>query len=68
MQHKLLTVSFNHNASQAYGGGGTYEAFSRTLYTSASGLTDNGSISLNVVNLQFVLSLNSTSDLGSFCK
>ena len=65
-QAQAVTGKLNHDASQAYGGGGTYEAFSRTLYTSASGLTDNGSISLNVVNLQFVLSLNSTSDLGAF--
>ena len=48
------------------GGGGTCEAFSGTLYTSASGLAENGSISLNVVNLQFVLSLDPTSDLGRF--
>ena len=61
-----VTGELNHSAFQAYGGGGTYEAFSRTLYTSASGQTENGSISLNVVNLQFVLSLNGTSDLGRF--
>ena len=61
-----VTGELNHSAFQAYGGGGTYEAFSRTLYTSASGQTENGSISLNVVNLQFVLSLNATSDLGRF--
>ena len=59
----------SHDASQAYGGGGTYEAFSRTLYTSASGLPENGSISLNVVNLEFVLSIGTAAngaDLGGF--
>jgi len=59
----------SHNATQAYGGGGTYEAFSRTLYTSASGLPENGSISLNVVNLEFVLSIGTAAngaDLGGF--
>ncbi len=60
----------NHSNRQVYSTSATkteyYEAFSRTLYTSASGLEENGSISLNVVNLQFVLSLNGTSDLGSF--
>ena len=56
----------SHSAARDYGGGGSYEAFSRTLYTSASGLEENGSISLNVVNLQFVLSLNAAVDLGGF--
>ncbi len=60
----------NHNATQAYAtGGDTYEAFSRTLYTSASGLPENGSISLNVVNLEFVLSIGTAAngaDLGGF--
>ena len=52
-----------------------YNKFSRTLFTSASGQPEDGSISLNVVNLQFVLSIgtmsggghNTTSiDLGGF--
>jgi len=37
-----------------------YDKFGRTLTTHASGINDNGSISLNVVNLQFVLSIGTT--------
>ena len=37
-----------------------YDKFGRTLTTHASGVNTNGSISLNVVNLQFVLSIGST--------
>ena len=37
-----------------------YAKFGRELITHPSGNTGNGSISLNVVNLQFVLSLNGT--------
>ena len=53
----------------------TYDKFGHTLFTSASGQPEDGSISLNVVNLQFVLSIgtmsggghNTTSiDLGGF--
>jgi len=52
----------------------TYDKFGRTLFTAASGQATDGSISMNVVNLQFVLSIgtlsgaNSTaaSDLGGF--
>ena len=52
-----------------------YNKFGHTLFTSASGQPEDGSISLNVVNLQFVLSIgtmsggghNTTSvDLGGF--
>ena len=35
----------------------SYDKFGRTFYTHPSGLATNGSISLNVVNLQFVLSI-----------
>jgi flagellin len=47
-------------------GGGTasYSTFSRTLFTTASGIANDGSISLNVVNLQFVLSVANNVDLG----
>ena len=47
-------------------GGGTasYSTFSRTLYTTASGKPEDGSISLNVINLQFVLSVAANVDLG----
>jgi flagellin len=44
----------------------TYDKYSRTLYTHESGLEQDGSISLNVVNLQFVLSLGASGDLGGF--
>ena len=37
-----------------------YDKFGRTLTTHASGINENGSISLNVVNLQFVLSIGTT--------
>ena len=38
----------------------TYNKFGRELITHPSGTSSNGSISLNVVNMQFVLSLNGT--------
>ena len=54
----------------------TYDKYNRTLYTAASGQVEDGSISLNVVNLQFVLSIGALSgaannpaqfnDLGGF--
>ena len=53
----------------------TYHKFGHTLFTSASGKDTDGSISLNVVNLQFVLSIGALSgsstntngsDLGGF--
>ena len=40
----------------------TYTKYGRELITHPSGNTGNGSISLNVVNLQFVLSLNGTAN------
>jgi flagellin len=52
-----------------------YDKFGHTLHTSASGQPEDGSISLNVVNLQFVLSIGTMSggghtttsiDLGGF--
>jgi flagellin len=39
-----------------------YNKFGRELVTHPSGNTGNGSISLNVVNLQFVLSLNGSAN------
>ena len=39
----------------------TYDKYARTLYTAASGQVEDGSISLNVVNLQFVLSIGALS-------
>jgi len=46
----------------ANGASHTYSKFGRELVTHPSGNTGNGSISLNVVNLQFVLSLNGSSN------
>jgi flagellin len=42
----------------------SYNKFGRELVTHPSGNTGNGSISLNVVNLQFVLSLNGSANAG----
>ena len=42
-----------------------YNKFSHTLFTSASGQSEDGSISLNVVNLQFVLSIGNMSGVHS---
>jgi flagellin len=42
----------------------SYTKFGRELVTHPSGNTGNGSISLNVVNLQFVLSLNTTAGVN----
>ena len=47
-------------------GTSNYDKYSRTLYTHESGLVSDGSISLNVVNLQFVLSVGASGDLGGF--
>jgi len=41
-----------------------YNKFGRELVTHPSGNTGNGSISLNVVNLQFVLSLNGSANVN----
>jgi flagellin len=40
----------------------SYTKAGRTLYTHPSGLENDGSISINVTNLQFLLTLNSVSD------
>lgn len=42
-----------------------YDKYSRTLYTSASGQAGDGNISLNVINLEFVLSIGSLSGVGN---
>jgi flagellin len=39
----------------------SYDKFGHTLFTAASGQSEDGSISLNVVNLQFVLSVGTLS-------
>jgi flagellin len=46
-------------------GGKDYSNFGRTLITHSSGVSTSGSISLNVVNLQFVLSIGSTKSGGT---
>jgi flagellin len=45
--------------------GVNYDKYARTLSTSASGQAVDGSISLNVINLEFVLSIGSLSGVGS---
>jgi len=42
-----------------------YDKYARTLLTSASGQSADGSISLNVINLEFVLSIGSLSGIGN---
>ena len=37
--------------------GRTYQAFSRNILTTADGQFDDGNVSLNVVNMQYILSL-----------
>ena len=49
-----------------------YDKYAFHLNTAASGLEDDGHISLNVINLEFVLSLagsggNADYNLGGFC-
>jgi flagellin len=48
----------------ANGASHTYNKFGRELITHPSGTSGNGSISLNVTNLQFVLSLNGTAGVN----
>ena len=42
-----------------------YESYGRTLYTAASGASADGSISINIVNLQFVTDIG-TNNVGGF--
>ena len=42
-----------------------YDKYTRMLYTSASGQPADGSVSLNVINLEFVLSIGSLSGVGN---
>jgi flagellin len=64
--HNTSTLSGTGNSGTGtYGAGTSYNTFSRTLFTTPSGIAADGSISLNVVNLQFVLSVGSGgADLG----
>lgn len=43
----------------------TYESYGRTLYTAASGASADGSISINIVNLQFVTQIGDQ-NVGGF--
>jgi len=43
----------------------TYESYGRTLYTAASGASTDGSISINIVNLQFVTQIGDQ-NVGGF--
>jgi flagellin len=45
--------------------GVNYDKYTRTLSTNASGQASDGSISLNVINLEFVLSIGSLSGVGN---
>ena len=56
-----LSTTSNGVYVDADGATQTYGKFGRELITHPSGTSSNGSISLNVVNMQFVLSLNGTS-------
>ena len=55
-----IGVGLYESAGSQIGNNVTYDKFGRTLTTHASGVGANGSISLNVVNLQFVLSIGTT--------
>ena len=48
--------------------GSTYDKFGRTLITHSDGEAASGSISLNVVNLQFVLSVGTLANTGGTSK
>jgi len=53
------------NTGTASFGSLQYTTLSRTLTTHDSGSTDSGSVSINVINFQFMLSINSTASGGS---
>ena len=52
------------NTGTASFGSLQYNALSRTLTTHDSGSTDSGSVSINVVNFQFMLSIHSTAQVA----
>ena len=53
------------NTGTASFGSAQYTTLSRTLTTHDSGSTESGSVSINVINFQFMLSINSTASGGS---
>lgn len=57
-------VAKTDGAAEKYKGV-SYDTFSRTMVTHDSGVSTAGSIKVNVVNLQFMLSIHSTSSGGS---
>ena len=60
--HEGSTMSgTGQTGTAAYSATESYQSFARQLLTTASGQPADGSISLNVVNLQFVLSIGSLS-------
>ena len=70
----IQTQTLDNNGIKATGGGTykdmqgndiTYDKYARTLHTAASGQPQDGSISLNVINLQFVLSIGTLSGSGT---
>ena len=60
----LNKVEDTDTAAEKYGEL-TYDTFSRTLLTHDSGVSTSGSIKLNVVNFQFMLSIGTTTSGGS---
>jgi len=61
------TLIGGNDVSISTTGGGPvkYEKYGRTLITHPSGIDTMGSISINVVNLQFVLSIGASSNAGN---
>ena len=53
-------LSVNGTFQPPGGAAGQYDKFGRQLVTSASGVVTDGNINLNVVNLQYVLSIGTT--------
>lgn len=73
MSNATLSLGSASHENTSDGSLMTYDKFSRTLLTNPSGVQSNGSISINVVNLQFVLSIGAltsntgtTANLGGF--
>ena len=64
-QTSSAAVSGTLNKGSTSFGSVSYTTFSRTLTTHASGSDSMGSISINVVNLQFMLSIGTTASGGS---
>ena len=52
-----LRPQLSKNSSAVDDMGNTYQAFSRQILTTADGVEADGNVSLNVINLQYVLSL-----------